>query len=114
MLDAPDISEVYKHYRGEYLPDGSFFEHALVDKFSIPAEKVGEFTEIFLGSLQSAKLVEKKDDKYHVPHVSTSSDRNGTDNIKKLSAGAKISEGDPCFIVTTFCLPNRRILPTNL
>src|SRR5579859_1183148 len=67
------ISEVYKHYRGEYLPDGSFFEHALVDKFSIPAEKVGEFTEIFLASLQSAKLVEKKDDKYREPVVLVSS-----------------------------------------
>ena len=62
VLAAPDISDVYKHYRGEYLPDGTFFEHALVDKFGIPAEKVSEFTEIFLASLQSAKLVEKKED----------------------------------------------------
>jgi hypothetical protein len=47
VLDAPDISEVYKHYRGEYLPEPNFFEHALVDKFSIPTEKVPEFIEIF-------------------------------------------------------------------
>jgi hypothetical protein len=34
------------HYRGEDLPDGSFFEHAVVDKFKIPAEQVAdhEFT----------------------------------------------------------------------
>lgn len=35
ILEAPDISTVYKHYRGENLPDGSFFENALVDKFAI-------------------------------------------------------------------------------
>lgn len=60
VLAAPEISDVYSHYRGEYLPDGTFFEHALVDKFKIPTDKVAEFTEIFLASLQSAKLVEKK------------------------------------------------------
>jgi hypothetical protein len=60
VLEAPDISEVYTHYRGEYLPDDGFFEHAPEDKFSIPSEKVAEFKEIFLASLQSAQLVEKR------------------------------------------------------
>jgi hypothetical protein len=60
-----------------------------VDKFSIPAEKVGEFTEIFLASLQSAKLVEKKDDKYRVLDVSSSPERDGTDNIRSLVSGLK-------------------------
>lgn len=72
VLDAPEISEVYKHYRGEYLPDGSFFEHALVDKFHIPAEKIAEFTEIFMSALQSAKLLERKDDKYRILDVTSS------------------------------------------
>jgi hypothetical protein len=40
VLAAPDISEVYSHYRGEYLPDGTFFKHAIVDKFKILADKV--------------------------------------------------------------------------
>jgi hypothetical protein len=48
VLAAPEISTVYSHYRGEYLPDGPFFENALVDKFGIPALKVAEFTQIFL------------------------------------------------------------------
>jgi hypothetical protein len=104
-LDAPDISEVYKHYRGENLPDGSFFEHALVDKFAIPPEKVAEFTEIFLASLQSAKLVEKKDDKYRVLDVSSVPDRESVDNLRKLSVGAKISAGDSCFVVMPFAAP---------
>lgn len=56
ILDAPEISEVYKHYRGEYLPDDGFFEHALEDRFKIPNEKVPEFKEVFLASLQSAQL----------------------------------------------------------
>ena len=60
ILDAPEISEVYLHYRGEDLPDGSFFENALVDKFQIPAEKVQEFIGIFMGSLTSAQLMEKR------------------------------------------------------
>ena len=29
VMDAPDISAVYKHYRGENLPDGTFFSNAL-------------------------------------------------------------------------------------
>jgi hypothetical protein len=39
VLAAPEISEVYTHYRGEYLPDDGFFEHALEDKFSIPPRR---------------------------------------------------------------------------
>ena len=62
VLDAPEISEVYKHYRGEDLPDGSFFEHALVDKFKIPAEKVAEFVQVFMSSLRSAQLLEQRGD----------------------------------------------------
>jgi hypothetical protein len=77
VLDAPEISEVYKHYRGEYLPDGTFFEHALVDKFHIPPEKVSEFTEIFMATLNSARLLERKDDKYRVLDVTSSPDREG-------------------------------------
>lgn len=48
ILNAPDLSAVYKHYRGENLPDSQFFHNALVDKFAIPAEKVSEFSLIFL------------------------------------------------------------------
>src|SRR6476469_7029008 len=81
VLDAPEISEVYKHYRGEYLPDGTFFEHALVDKFSIPAITVGEFTEIFLASLQSSQLVERKEDKYRILDVSSLPDLDVTQNF---------------------------------
>ena len=62
ILEAPDISAVYKHYRGENLPDGKFFENALVDKFGIPPGKVTEFTDIFLASLKAANLIEQRGD----------------------------------------------------
>lgn len=40
VLNAPDISAVYKHYRGENLPDPQFLDNALVDSFSFPKEKI--------------------------------------------------------------------------
>ena len=52
---APDIGEVYQHYRGENLPDPTFFRNALVDKFKIPQDKVDEFTAIFVETMQSAR-----------------------------------------------------------
>jgi hypothetical protein len=104
VLDAPEISEVYKHYRGEYLPDGSFFEHALVDKFHIPAEKIAEFTEVFMSALQSAKLLERKDDKYRILDVTSTPDRETGPELKK-SAGVKIAAGDTCFVVMPFAVP---------
>jgi hypothetical protein len=104
VLDAPEISEVYKHYRGEYLPDGMFFEHALVDKFHISTVKVVEFTEIFMSSLQSAKLLERKDDKYRILDVTSTPDRETGVELKR-SAGPKITAGDTCFVVMPFAPP---------
>jgi hypothetical protein len=43
VLKAPDISDVYTHYRGENLPDQQFFDNALVDNFGIPQAKLSEF-----------------------------------------------------------------------
>ena len=57
VLSAPVISEVYGHYRGENLPDTQFFHNALVDTFSVPADKVGEFQEIFIESLKAANYL---------------------------------------------------------
>jgi hypothetical protein len=106
VLAAPEISEVYSHYRGEYLPDGTFFEHALVDKFKIPSDKVSEFTEIFLASLQSAKLLEKKDDKYRILDVNIAPpSEDATSPARKLSVGAKVKADDSCFVVMSFAPP---------
>jgi hypothetical protein len=104
VLDAPEISDVYTHYRGENLPDDGFFEHALEDKFSIPPEKVTEFKEIFLGSLQSAQLVERKDDKFRILDTIGASEE-GASAIKKLSSAAKVSASDSCFVLMPFGPP---------
>jgi len=106
VLAAPEISQVYTHYRGEYLPDGTFFEHALVDQFNIPTDKIHEFKELFLVSLQSAKLVEKKDDKYRILDVNISSTKDDTSSpAKKMLSSAKVSADDSCFVVMSFALP---------
>jgi len=41
ILKAPKIADVYKHYRGENIPDDPFFGNALTDTFGIPADKHG-------------------------------------------------------------------------
>jgi hypothetical protein len=53
VLDAPEIKDVYTHYRGENLPDEAFSNTLSRDKFSIPKDKISEFKEVFLASLQS-------------------------------------------------------------
>jgi hypothetical protein len=59
VLNAPVISDVYKHYRGENLPDTKFFSNTLTETFKVPAEKLVEFIEIFMDSLNTARLTEK-------------------------------------------------------
>jgi len=46
VLNAPIISDVYSHYRGENLPDDQFFTNTLSDKYKIPLDKISEFKEI--------------------------------------------------------------------
>jgi hypothetical protein len=57
VLKAPILSDVYKHYRGENIPDRQFFENALSDTFKIPKNNITEFIGIFNDSLESAKSV---------------------------------------------------------
>lgn len=107
ILKAPDISSVYQHYRGENLPDVQFFNNALTDKFKIPSDKVGEFTEIFLESLTSAQLIEEHNGKRRIHDVSQELAPPGTadETIKKLGKKAKIETGDSCFVIMPFADP---------
>ena len=108
VLAAPEISEVYEHYRGENLPDEQFFDNALVDKFGIPQDKSSEFKSIFMESLQYAKLVEESSGKFRVIDVS-GSDEVKVDTearLKKLGKGISISSEDTCFIVMPFAEPH--------
>ena len=115
MFAAPDISEVYSHYRGEYLPDGTFFEHALADKFKIPGDKIAEFTEIFLTSLQSAKLVERKDEKYRILDINLSSPPDGDSGpAKRLTVSANVNADDSCFVVNVIRAADWVVLSNNI
>ncbi len=56
VLEAPVISDVYSHYRGENLPDDTFFDNALSEKFGVPEKKIKDFKDIFFETLMSAGL----------------------------------------------------------
>jgi hypothetical protein len=59
VLKAPEISEVYKHYRGENLPDDeTFLRNTLVETFHIPEPDYPDFKRIFLDALANAKLLQ--------------------------------------------------------
>jgi len=108
VLKAPNISDVYNHYRGENLPDDNFFDNALVDKLKIPQEKVKEFKTIFFETLEKAKLIEEHNDKQRVIDFSKSGEP-GVDSaarIKKLGKDVTIEAGDSCFVMMPFAEPH--------
>jgi hypothetical protein len=107
-LKAPTISDVYNHYRGENLPDSTFFRNALMDSFGLPAEKVDEFINIFLKVMDRAKLVEKISDKLRVLDVSEPAAAQSNESsplLKKLEKEVKIGAEDSCFVVMPFAKP---------
>ena len=108
VLNAPVISDVYKHYRGENLPDTKFFSNALTETFKIPAEKLSEFTEIFTDSLNIAKLTEKVGEKVRILDIANESSSPivvTNSEFKKLSKAASISATDTCFVMMPFAAP---------
>ncbi|MEA2263013.1 MAG: hypothetical protein QOJ51_5838 [Acidobacteriaceae bacterium] len=108
VMNAPDISAVYSHYRGENVPDETFFNNALVDTFKIPERDLGDFKQIFFESLETAKLIEKHDDKIRVLDVSTEVPPNPSagQRVKKLATTADIKAGETCFVMQPFASPH--------
>ena len=106
ILRAPQISEVYEHYRGENLPDRKFFENALEDKFKIPKDRVSDFISIFEDSLEFAKLVQKVDDRIRIIDV-TEAVKGATesDRLKRIGKDLKVNSDDTCFVMMPFALP---------
>ncbi|HEV7238877.1 MAG TPA: hypothetical protein VGQ36_06515 [Thermoanaerobaculia bacterium] len=70
VMLAPQIADVYNHYRGENLPDDKFFANALTDKFGLPAENVAEFKSVFIDTLETAQLLARHNDKIRIVDVS--------------------------------------------
>jgi len=100
VLSAPDLGEVYSHYRGENLPDLEFFTNALRDTFKIPADKIPEFVEIFYESMRSAQLLDESGERPRLIDI-------GRDDALKPIAvpGPKRSEvaaGTTCFVMQPF------------
>ncbi|HZF11596.1 MAG TPA: hypothetical protein VFE33_22635 [Thermoanaerobaculia bacterium] len=107
ILNAPDISDVYRHYRGENLPDEQFFDNALVDTFHIPQSKLSEFKALFMESLEKAQLLERHNGKVRVLDFSqeTGSGPSTTVDLKKLGRAVTVDPSDSCFVVMPFAAP---------
>lgn len=107
VLKAPDISDVYKHYRGENLPDIKFFNNALVETFKIPLDKIDEFKLIFFETLEKAQLVEDHDGKRRVIDFTTGNDTDAdrSERLKKLGKAIKVDPTDSCFVMMPFVKP---------
>jgi hypothetical protein len=108
ILKAPEIADVYEHYRGENLPDEQFFDNALTDKFGIPVDKLAEFKTILMDSLRYAQLVEESDGKNRVIDVSGSTDvpLDTEARLKKLGKGIALTGEDVCFVMMPFAAPH--------
>jgi len=107
VLKAPDIAEVYKHYRGENLPDDQFLKNTVVETYKIPAEYFLEFKQVFVESLEAAQLLSKHGDKIRIIDVSAEEAPTSapSDRIKKLGRAANISANDSCFVMQPFASP---------
>lgn len=107
VMRAPDISEVYQHYRGENLPDDQFLRNTVVETYKVPADSFQEFKQIFLESLETAELISKHGDKTRVTDVAAGDAATPTpsDRLKKLEKAANIGANDSCFVMQPFAAP---------
>lgn len=106
-LKAPTITDVYNHYRGENLPDNVFFRNALIETFKVPAEKFEEFSNIFLQTMERAKLIEKNNEKMRVLDISAPNASSSEESplLKKLEREVSVSAADRCFVMMPFAKP---------
>jgi hypothetical protein len=107
VLNAPVISDVYKYYRGENIPDEPFFGNVLSDKFGLPPDKHEEFKNIFFESLEDAGLVESHGDKRRVIDISQGAgvEADTATTLKRLEKSVTVQQGDTCFVMMPFAEP---------
>jgi len=110
VLHAPVISDLYKHYRGENLPDTTFLANTARDTYHVPEDKVDQFIAVFLKALDEAKLLEDIGGKKRVLDVSHTPDVEGSSTIpdeqlKKVSKGVAVQARDSCFVMMPFAMP---------
>jgi hypothetical protein len=107
ILNAPDISEVYQHYRGENLPDDQFLRNTVVDVYKVPSESFQEFKQVFLESLETAELITRHGDKVRITDAASSDTANNapSDRLKKLEKSTTVGVNDSCFVMQPFASP---------
>lgn len=110
VLNAPGISDAYKHYRGENLPDLPFLNNAARDTFHIPDDKVDQFVGIFIQALKDSELLEDIGGKQRVLDVTHGSDVTAAaidsgEHLKKVSRGVSVQSTDTCFVMMPFADP---------
>ncbi len=108
VLNAPVISDVYKNYRGENLPDHQFFINTIVDNFKVPEDRSELFVSVFTENLKDANLLEQIGDKERVldvTHTSETDSEASDDHLKKISRGVTIEPTDSCFVMQPFLDP---------
>ncbi|HVT14797.1 MAG TPA: hypothetical protein VHQ90_01285 [Thermoanaerobaculia bacterium] len=98
---------MYKHYRGENIPDEPFFSNALTDTLHIPIEKHEEFQAVFFKSLEDAKLVEVHDQKRRLLDISQGAgiDEETATSLPSLERTVVVQQGDTCFVMMPFAAP---------
>lgn len=105
VLSAPDISEVYKFYRGEALPDQQFLNNALTERFGVPVDKVAEFLDVFLKSMRAAELLDESGDQIRLLDAG----RETSDTALVATAQKKVAKtaggGATCFVMQPFAAP---------
>jgi len=107
VMNAPDISEVYQHYRGENLPDDQFLRNTVVETYKVPADGFQEFKQVFLESLETAELISKHGDKLRITDVASgdASAPTQSDRLKKLERATSVGANDSCFVMQPFAAP---------
>lgn len=107
ILNAPDISEVYQHYRGENLPDDQFLKNTVVETYKVPPEVYSEFKQVLLESLETAELLSKHGDKIRLIDITDGNPSGSTqsDRLKKLEKSTNVGAHATCFVMQPFAAP---------
>ena len=104
VMRAPDISEVYQHYRGENLPDDQFLRNTVVETYKVPSDSFQEFKQVFLESLETAELVSRHGEKIRITDVASgdAAAPAQSDRLKKLEKATNVGANDSCFVMQPF------------
>lgn len=107
VMTAPDISEVYQHYRGENLPDDQFLRNTVVETYKVPADSFQEFKQVFLESLETAELISRHGEKIRVTDVASGDTTMSaqSERLRKLEKTTNVGANDSCFVMQPFAVP---------